>query len=192
MLQVSGLGCERDQRQLFGDVSFSLNEGDLLQVLGANGSGKSTLLRILAGIYTDFEGLIARDQDTPPVYFGHKTGVKSQLTVRENLEWMLAMRSSHASAKRIEAVLTNLALAGYEDTPCGQLSEGQKKRVGLARFFLCADPVWIMDEPFSAIDRAGLDALKALMTKHVQTGGAVIFSTHQKMDFDHPLKNLEL
>ncbi|MFT7221759.1 MAG: heme exporter protein A [Candidatus Azotimanducaceae bacterium] len=192
MLQVFGLGCERDRRQLFGDVSFSLNGGELLQVLGANGSGKSTLLRILAGIYTDFEGEVARDLDNPPVYFGHKAGVKSQLTVRENLEWILAMRRTHASVKRIEEVLAHLALAGFEDTPCGQLSEGQKKRVGLARFFLCADPFWIMDEPFSAIDRAGLAALKALMTEHVLAGGAVIFSTHQKVDFDHPLKSLEL
>ena len=192
MLQVSALGCARDQRQLFADVSFSLLPGDLLQVLGANGSGKSTLLRILTGVYTDFEGEVTWDMSHPPVYLGHRPGVKAQLTVMENLRWMLAMRQVAYQETEVEGALFELALTGYEDTLCAQLSEGQRKRVALARFYLCDDPCWIMDEPFSAIDQTGLTSLKSALSRQVSRGGAVIFSTHQGINFDQPVKTLEL
>lgn len=192
MLQVSALGCERDRRQLFADVSFSLAPSELLQVLGANGSGKSTLLRILTGVYTDYTGEVTWDMTRPPVYLGHRPGVKAQLTVMENLRWMLAMRQVTCDPSDIESAMHDLALTGYEDTLCAQLSEGQRKRVALARFYLCDDPCWIMDEPFSAIDQTGLASLKLALNRHTSRGGAVIFSTHQVIDFNQPIRTLEL
>ena len=196
LLQVSALGCERDRRQLFADLTFTLEAGSLLQVVGANGSGKSTLLRILAGLYSDYEGEVLSGFDGAPLYLGHKPGIKSGLTVSENLNWLMTVRYGGADPVALESVLAEVSLAGFEDTLCGQLSEGQKKRVALAGFFLSeligSEPVWFMDEPFSAIDADGLAAQRALFSRQIAAGGSIIFSTHQKLDFDHPVPALEL
>ena len=190
MLQVSSLTCVRDRRRLFSAVSFSLSAGELLQVVGGNGTGKSTLLRILVGLFTDFEGEVSWDLNQAPLYLGHRPGVKTGLTVLENLRWPVVLRGGDAG--RIEEALGALGLSGFEDTPASQLSEGQRKRVGLAQFLLVDNPCWIMDEPFSAIDAEGLGFLRSCMEKHVDAGGAVLFSSHQDMGVDRPLRTVAL
>ena len=192
MLQATGLGCQRSRRRLFSDLSISLAGGELLHVRGANGSGKSTLLRILMGLYTDFEGEVEWHLERAPLYIGHKTAVNLRLTVEENTQWLCRVQDVNASSSDIDRVLAEIGLAGYQKTPCGRLSEGQRKRVGLARFFLCKNPCWIMDEPFSAIDTSGLSFLYHAVEAHVGQGGSAILTSHQELTLDLPFKRLEL
>jgi len=192
MLQATGLGCQRSRRCLFSDLSISLDYGELLHIRGINGSGKSTLLRILMGLYTDFEGEVEWRLERAPLYIGHKTAVNLRLTVKENIQWLCRLQDFDAGPSDIEEVLAQIGLAGYKDMPCGRLSEGQRKRVGLARFFLCQNVCWIMDEPFSAIDTSGVSFLYTAMEAHVGAGGSVILTSHQDVLLDVPVKHLEL
>ena len=192
MLQVKGLSCVRARRPLFGSLSFSVAAGELLQVVGANGSGKSTLLRCLLGLYTGYEGEIDWQLDQPPLYLGHKVGVKASLTVVENLRWFARLRDLRADDEAMRQALRALRLEGYGHLPCGRLSEGQRKRVALAQFLLCRNTCWIMDEPFSAIDAPGAELLTARMTDHLDSGGAIVLSSHQAVALDRRVKQVTL
>jgi heme exporter protein A len=192
MLEVSALSCDRDRRRLFSDLTFSLSEGHLLQVVGGNGSGKSTLLRTLLGLYTGFSGQIEWSLDEAPLYLAHKPGVKNSLTVGENLRWSCSLRDRSINDTEMDETLTALKLIGYQHTLCGHLSEGQRKRVSLGQFLLCENRCWVMDEPFSAIDSQGLDFLNTLLQQHLDGGGAVILSSHQAVQIDHPVTTLAL
>ena len=183
MLRASGLCCERDRRQLFSALDVSLDAGQLVQVTGRNGSGKTTLLKILSGLYTDFEGEVAWSIDRPPLYLGHSPGVNPRLTVTENLNWLCHLQDTDPAAGDLDDVLSVLGMAGYQDTLCHNLSEGQRKRVNLARFLLCENACWIMDEPFSSIDTAGLRYLEDRMQGHLERGGGIILTSHQRPMF---------
>ena len=113
MLQVQNAGCERDGRLLFGDLSFSLAPGELLQVVGGNGSGKSTLLRVLLGLYTDCQGDITWSVDEAPLYLGHRLGIKQSLTVIENLRWFGVLRNAQVDEVRIDEAVYKLGLTGF-------------------------------------------------------------------------------
>jgi len=192
MLQATGLSCRRSRRPLFSDLTVSLSEGEVLHVRGANGSGKSTLLRILMGLFTDYEGSVDWELERAPLYLGHKSAIKLRLTVQENIRWLCEFQDIEVASSDIDRVLALLGLAGYQETPCARLSEGQRKRVGLARFFLCHNPCWIMDEPFSAIDPVGLASLQQVMEAHLHEGGAIILTSHQQLPLDGPAKYLDL
>ena len=150
MLQVKQLSCERQRRELFYELSFSCNAGEAWHVRGANGAGKTTLLRVLAGLFSNYEGEVVWDVDRFPLYIGHRPGVKNQLTCLENLAWLMRLHQDDTSEESLRDALGEIGLGGYENVLCGQLSEGQRKRVSLARMLLSDSPVWILDEPFSA------------------------------------------
>ncbi len=192
MLQVQALSCERADRSLFTDLTFQVVPGQLLQIVGSNGSGKSTLLRCLVGLYSAYQGEILWTLEAPPLYAGHRPGVKDHLTVSENIRWTCALRGATPTPVALEQALDTLALSGYGSIYCGNLSEGQRKRVGLAQFLLLDNPCWIMDEPFSAIDGTGLGLLRQKLEAHLDTGGAVILSSHQAVEIDHPITSLAL
>ena len=192
MLQVQNLSCERDGRQLFDALSFSLAPGELLQIVGGNGSGKSTLLRVLLGLYTDHEGDIDWSVDVAPLYLGHRLGIKQSLTVVENLKWFCVLRGQVVNQARIAETVSRLGLAGYEHSLCAHLSEGQRKRVALGQFLLLENDCWVMDEPFSAIDADGLSYLMAILQDHLNVNGAIIISTHQPITIDRPITTLAL
>ena len=192
MLRVKGLSCIRGQRPLFTSLSFSVDAGELLQVVGANGSGKSTLLRCLLGLYTGYDGEIDWRLDQAPLYLGHRAGVKGSLTVRENLHWLAALRNLPVADEDVRQTLRALRLEGYGDVPCGRLSEGQRKRVALAQFLICRNSCWIMDEPFSAIDDRGLEFLTARMMDHLDSSGIIILSSHQAVHVDRPVNSVTL
>lgn len=183
MLQAKALTCERDHRVLFSDLSFSLEAGEALSVEGGNGAGKSTLLRILAGLYEEFDGEVDWQLEHYPLYIGHKTGVKDLMTARENLDWCAHLYDMRVTPDAINDALAKVAMQGYEEVQCGAMSEGQRKRVNLARLFLLHNPVWILDEPFSAIDRAGVATLEAHLASHLAADGAVILTSHQAVSF---------
>ncbi|MCK4493633.1 MAG: cytochrome c biogenesis heme-transporting ATPase CcmA [Methylococcales bacterium] len=191
MLTVKNLFCERDERILFNQLHFELKIGDVLQVEGQNGSGKTTLLRILAGLSDAYEGDILW-KNTPldetrmayyqnMLYVGHLAGVKSTLTPEENLEWMRQL-APHLNKLSIFEALKKVGLYGFEDVPCHSLSAGQQRRVGLARLYLSTAPLWILDEPFTALDKKGVAEKEALIAHHVQTNGAVILTTHHDLN----------
>ena len=190
LLSVANLGLERGGRILFHDLSFSVQRGQLVQVGGANGAGKTSLLRILAGLSRyGFTGGV--EQPAPLLYLGHQPGVKALLTVRENLSWHVSGAGSHSRAE-IDAALDRVGLYGYEDVPASALSAGQHRRVNLARLYLSAAPLWLLDEPFTAIDRDGVADLDRALVAHAGAGGAVVLTSHQPLAVDYPLQHLDL
>lgn len=190
ILELQGLGCERDGRQLFANLDMQVFPGDIVQVEGPNGSGKTSLLRILTTVSHDYQGeLLWRGQPFQKarldylnhlLYLGHLPGVKKALTPRENLNWFSGMNSGHNQVK-IEQALDGVGLYGFEDVPCYSLSAGQHRRVALARLYLTPAQVWILDEPFTAIDKQGVANLEGLLSEHAAGGGAIILTTHQDM-----------
>lgn len=201
LLQVENLFCERDERVLFEDLRFSVSEGDVLQVEGQNGSGKTTLLRILSGLSTHFEGElywkgeplsdVRDDYRRELLYFGHHPGVKAVLTPEENLQWYAAMHPG-IDAAAISHALSKVGLSGYEGVPCHTLSAGQNRRVSLARLYLSSAKLWILDEPFTAIDKKGVAEKEALIIEHANKGGCVILTTHHELSGGERIRRLNL
>lgn len=197
-LSLQNIQCERDERLLFGGISGTFSSGDMVQVTGENGAGKTTLLRVLAGISDHYTGALTwQSQSCPRVskaflqrhllYLGHKPAVSISLTARENLAWYFGLNGlSHSAADRspkanYEYALECVGLRGYEDVPCKQMSAGQQRRVALARLFLSQAPLWILDEPFTAIDVSGVALLESCIDAHCASGGLVIMTSHQSV-----------
>ncbi len=179
LLKVSNLCCEREGRLLFSDLNLLLNPGDCFALTGPNGSGKSTLLRCITGLYPDYEGEIEAARSG---YLGHRPGVSPGLTVMENLRWFAALSSGQAAEEReLVGRLEMVGLAGYEDVLCGRLSAGQHRRVALVRLGLDDSPLWLLDEPFTALDLSGQDLVRSLIAQHRAKGGAVLCATHQEL-----------
>ncbi len=190
LLAVYDLCLERGGRELFRDLAFAVLPGQLLQVDGPNGAGKTSLLRILAGLSRyGFTGRVERT--APPLYLGHQAAVKALLTPRENLAWHIAGEAAYDN-RQIEDALARVGLYGYEDVPSHALSAGQHRRVNLARLYLSARPLWLLDEPFTAIDRGGVAELEALLVAHVERGGAVVMTSHQLLRVDYRVQMLSL
>lgn len=187
MLEVKNLFCERDERVLFANFSLQVNSTEVVQIVGQNGSGKTTLLRILCGLSDAYTGEIFWQGDAldevrenyyqSMLYVGHLAGVKGALTPEENLRWMIQLdKSLHKSS--ITEALKQVGLFGFEDVFCHSLSAGQQRRVGLARLYLSSAPLWILDEPFTALDKQGVKEKETLIANHIQEGGSVILTTH--------------
>jgi heme exporter protein A len=182
LLTVRQLRCERDERLLFADLSFSVARGTALQLRGPNGAGKTTLLRILAGFHPDYEGEVSRAPG-PLAYLGHRPALSGLLTAEENLAHYLSLTAPGTEASAITNALERVGLAGYETVPCQALSAGQQRRVSLARLPLLgmAAPLWLLDEPFTALDDRGIALVTALLEEHQAGGGGAIFTTHQPL-----------
>jgi heme exporter protein A len=123
------------------------------------------------------------------LFLGHQPAVKAMLTPRENLAWHVAGEGQYSN-QRIESALEQVGLFGYEDVPSHALSAGQHRRVNLARLYLSDSPLWLLDEPFTAIDVTGVAALEALKVAHVKSGGAVVLTSHQALGTEHPVRRL--
>lgn len=190
LLEADDLALERGGRQLFSAISLRVNAGELVQIEGANGAGKTSLLRILAGLSRyGFSGQVRRR--APQLFLGHHSAVKGLLTPRENLAWHVSGEAANSSAD-IDQALAAVGLYGYEDVLSHTLSAGQHRRVNLARLYLSRAPLWLLDEPFTAIDRAGVAALEARLAAHLGEGGSVLLTSHQTVAVPHPLKSLDL
>lgn len=200
LFAFSSLSFERDDIPLFADVTDQLNAGDILQVEGPNGSGKTTLLRILAGSLTQTSGeifwrqqLVSRvrqDYLRDILFVGHQPAVKLELSPLENLRFWRKVMDCDSETKDLEA-LSAMRLAGYEDVPSYSLSAGQLRRVALARLLISRAAIWLLDEPFTAIDKQGVAELSALLSNHAAKGGMVLLSTHQPLELPN-LRRLNL
>lgn len=185
LLELLALRCERDDRVLFEGLDLALRSGEALQLRGANGAGKTTLLRCIAGLHPDFDGEIRLPAGLNPaaamLFVGHRPGISSGLTAAENLRWHQQLGGVAAQADAIGAALEQVGLPGWEDVPCAQMSAGQQRRVALARLVLpgARVPLWLLDEPFTALDDAGVALVVELMRGHLLDAGALLFATHQ-------------
>lgn len=185
VLEVKNLSYSRNEEKIFGPVSFKLASGNALLVTGDNGSGKTTLLRVLSGLLRPQTGEIAVNNSTNNhadlshacAYLAHKPGHKADLSCNENLEYLQAIFHT-AKADLVEAALSKVGLAGYEDTPSKKLSAGQNKRLGLARLLLCHSPCWLLDEPYANLDLQGITLVNQLIAEQIEHGGAVLLTTH--------------
>ena len=199
-LQARQLLCERDDRVLFEQLDVAVGNGDLLQLAGPNGAGKTTLLRLLAGLNRDYEGELLwcgepltddfSAYSSQRLYQGHLAAVKKALTPLENLRWLVS--SWNVSDDQLWAALDEVELGGYEETTCQQLSAGQQRRVALARLCVAPTPLWILDEPFTALDKAGVRWLEGRLQRQVESGGAVIITSHHALENIASLRQLEL
>ncbi|RCU44543.1 MULTISPECIES: cytochrome c biogenesis heme-transporting ATPase CcmA [Corallincola] len=190
MLEATGLCCIRDDRLLFQSLDLAVGSGELLQIEGPNGAGKTSLLRILAALSQPQQGRIlfngeAIDSDregyfSQLLYLGHKAGIKQEMTPLENLEFYQQVAPAKVDAS-LWQMLALVGLAGYEDMPAGKLSAGQQRRIALARLWLSSAKLWILDEPFTSLDKQGVAGLQQHFAAHLQQGGAIIMTSHQEL-----------
>lgn len=201
-LKAQELACIKRDKLLFNNLALRVKSGEMLVVAGPNGAGKTSLLRILAGLSMPEEGTVywgdvpINDIDSlylqDLIYIGHKLGFSINLTALENLRFWMQQRGQEASDELIIDVLDNLALVGMEDVLVRQMSAGQQRRVALARLWLTPAPIWILDEPLTALDKLGIELLQSKMISHVQAGGIIISTSHQQFAVDIPVRVLEL
>ncbi|AIG05485.1 MULTISPECIES: cytochrome c biogenesis heme-transporting ATPase CcmA [Pseudomonas fluorescens group] len=190
LLEAVALACERDLRMLFEHLELRLAGGDMVQISGPNGSGKTSLLRLLAGLMQPTAGQVRlngkplHEQRTELarnlVWIGHAAGIKDVLTAEENLSWLSALHH-RATRESIWQALAAVGLKGFEDVPCHTLSAGQQRRVALARLYLDGPPLWILDEPFTALDKQGVAQLEEHLARHCEQGGMVVLTTHHTL-----------
>jgi heme exporter protein A len=201
LLQGTALSCIRQDRILFEQLDISIQSGELLQIAGKNGAGKSSLLRILAGLSQPDEGClyfqaqplstVSADYAANLCYIGHQSGIHEHLTALENIQFWRAV--SGVPQTNDFALLAHLGLAGLEDIPCRMLSAGQQRRVSLARLWFTPCHLWILDEPFTALDQSAILMLQQHFLQHLQNGGTIVLTTHQSLTLEYSaLTKLEL
>jgi heme exporter protein A len=191
MLSASHLACVRGERRLFSALDFVVDQGECLHVQGENGCGKTSLLRIVSGLAHAAEGQVLwGGEDTRKLgeawhaellFIGHHHAVKEELTARENV-MLAALLDGHALPDAtLQAALTRMGLRGREDLPVRYLSQGQKRRVALTRLLTRRARLWLLDEPFTALDTAAIELVGGLITEHLAGGALVLLTSHQPL-----------
>ena len=192
MLEAELLSCEKGDRPLFAALSLSLKAGECLHVAGENGAGKTSLLRILAGLSPAASGTVRwcgravgevlYEFRSQTLYQGHLSAIKSELSVYENLAMGLRVQGLQRSEGDLLAALDWAGLSSRATQLAGSLSAGQKRRINLALMKLRAAKLWVLDEPFTALDAQGRNLLKRLLGQHLQDGGALVLTSHEPVD----------
>jgi heme exporter protein A len=201
-LSVAGLSLSRGRRQLFSDVSWQLHSGEVIILRGANGSGKTSLLRVLSGLTAADAGEVKWDgvrwtplcleQRAASLYLGHVNALKDELSAAENLAEALAFDGIQVDLTTQIDALDRAGLAGRYDLPVRRLSQGQKRRIGLARMALSAKPLWLLDEPTNALDVDGVSVFVGLVAEHLRRGGVACIATHLSIELSGGVHELVL
>jgi heme exporter protein A len=191
MLSVTQLSCIRGERELFAGLSFALDKGGWLHVTGDNGAGKTSLLRMLCGLSPPAGGEIRWNGENigklgemyreELVYLGHQTPLKDELSARENLQVSSILRGIGVTRDVAADALEKMGLAECADLPVRFLSQGQKRRIGLSSLLLDRARLWILDEPFAALDFAASGKLASLLAEHAASGGMTVLTGHQEV-----------
>ena len=189
MLAAHNLSCQRGERTLFGALSFALEPGWLLHVRGANGSGKTSLLRLVAGLALPAAGKVqwngraitadAESYRGSLLYLGHAPALKDDFSAVENLCLASRLAGEHIDEELACETLGRWGLKGRTQLPCRSLSQGQRRRVGLARLALTTRPLWLLDEPLASLDAEATVLLESLLERHLAQGGLALLTTHQ-------------
>lgn len=191
MLEVSNLACTRGDHRLFSDLNFTLDPGQIMQVQGVNGSGKTSLLRTLCGFSAPDEGSIVwrgesihtleEDYFAELLYLGHLNAIKDEFSALENLRVSAGFSGVVLDEQEAVVALRRLGLRGREMLPTKVLSQGQRRRVALARLLVSDAKLWILDEPLTALDVGAVALIQELIAEHLAGQGMVIFTTHQPL-----------
>lgn len=200
MLEVNTLAAEREERVLFRNVGFSLDAGEGLHIVGSNGAGKTTLLRILCGLTTPLEGNVCwngldireyRDQYCSNLlYLGHKNANKTELSCHENLR--LTMGLVGVSDAEVQDALHEVGIGMLSHLPARFLSQGQQRRLSMARLLLSKARLWVLDEPYVALDYKGIAWLDALLASHLTAGGMLVLTSHQDLSTNAAIRQFKL
>jgi len=192
MLEICNLACTRGDHLLFSDLNFTLNAGEILQVQGVNGSGKTTLLRTLCGLVKPTAGQInwsgkniqdlGAEYYAEMIYLGHLNALKDELNAVENMRISAGLAGCEVDNQQIFAALQRMGLRGREILPVKALSQGQSRRVALARLLIGHFPLWILDEPLTALDVGAVQLIQDLIAAHLACNGMVIYTTHQPLE----------
>ena len=192
MLEATNLGCVRGDRRLFSALNFSLPPGQLLQLTGPNGSGKTSLLRMVCGLLAPAEGEIrwqganirslGEEYFRSITYIGHRNGVKDELSAMENLRVSSGLGGVEVNRAQAADVLEKMGLAGREALPARLLSEGQRRRLALARLMVRTTALWLLDEVLTSLDTAAVTLVKRVIEEHLSNGGMAIIATHQELN----------
>ena len=179
LLVAENLRCIVGARALFVGLSFTVDPGELIEVRGANGCGKSTLLRCLVGLAVPDFGDV--DRRVEAQYLGHRSGNSGRMTPLENLRWLAGLRGVERDGGLIEDALARVGLGDTAHAFCDSLSVGQQRRVSLARLLIAPSPLWILDEPLTSLDDAGVELVRELLAEHRSRGGAAVCATHRAL-----------
>lgn len=192
MLTVSQLSCSRGNKPLFTDVSFTLQAGQAMHLEGDNGVGKTSLLRMVCGLSPADAGEVcwqgqpihqqAAAYRASMFYLGHALSLKEELTALENLLSDAAVAGRSLNREQALVALARMGLRGREHLPLRVMSQGQKRRTALARLLVCQAPLWVLDEPFVALDIKAVDGLRGLLAEHVAQGGMALLTSHQPVN----------
>ena len=187
LISLSEVAARRDGAGIFAPVSHKVVAGQVTELVGSNGAGKTTLLRCVAGLYEQFSGTI---DVAPFVFSGHRLGLDPRLNAIENLTWVMSLRSEEASSRqltqqRMVAALDRTGVAHIALKPLNQMSQGQQRRVVMARWLLSCADVWLLDEPLNALDVAGQALLRILLAEHCEKGGGALVATHTPLELSH-------
>ena len=191
VLSVRQLECRRGDRVLFAPISFAVRAGAIVWIRGANGQGKTTLLRTLAGLSAPTAGELvwagAPEIAPQPLYLAHANALKDDLTVAESLRFLLHLAGQHVDGRDVDAALERFGMASRKDAFVRTLSQGQRRRVALARLAAQRELLpWLLDEPFDALDAAGVELLAGVIAEHARRGGAVVLTSHLPVPIDEP------
>lgn len=191
--EIKNLSCERGGRYLFRNLNFFLSDGQLVLIQGQNGAGKSTLLKILAGLVTPQKGSVFSSEselNQHISYLGHKEGLKRALTPYENVKHLLSQNARSHFFSKIDTIFSMFDLQNVATIPCWHLSQGQRRKVVLAAIVLMRKKLWILDEPFTALDKQSESLVKKLFEQHLTQGGMIVMASHHQGEQEYIINQI--